>query len=138
MSSMQGAASGVVVLAALGAAAIEAIKPAPEMPPVVITELRWNGERIIYERAAEQETLGTWTAVVLTEGTETEVCSGGSRATYEKGSKRHVWSLDTLTEDKGCSDRIPPGEEVYVMVTITPLNGALPYSKRTGPFKLKP
>lgn len=137
MSSVQGVAGGAVMLAAVVGAGIEAVRPTLPPPPVVITDLRWTGERVVYARTATRETLAAWSAVVLTEDREAEICDGAGRATYHRGAERHEWSLDMLTGDEGCGERIPPGAEVYVLVTVTPLNGLPPYSKRSGPFRVK-
>ena len=137
MSSAQGIAAGVVALAAFGGAAIEATRPPEPQPPVTITRLEWDGERIIYERHAKVTTLAAWRASVLIEGKERQVCEGDGSATYERGAVAHAWSLATITGDPLCAEKIAPGQEYYVLVTIAPLDGRPSASRRSGPFVLK-
>ena len=136
MSSPQTAAAAAVMVVSLGSAAIEVITPPPQPSPIRVERLEWDEGAVVYERSTETSVHAAWAAAVATEQGNRILCQGDGLAVYEIGRITHVWTLDVLTEDGGCEDRIPPGVEVYALVTLSPLDGRPGVSKRTKPFTI--
>lgn len=136
MSSGQGIAAAAVALAAIGGTALETLREV-DPPPVKITRLEWDGSRMAYERRARVETLAAWHAAAIVDRDDEVLCEGDGRATYHRGVALHEWTLDVLTDDEGCRERVAGVGPVYVLVTVAPLDGRTPHSRRSAPFTVE-
>jgi len=91
---------------------------------VLTAEIDGRGRALVAGEGGER-LVGTGRDDILVDG------EGRDRLEGRGGADRYV-----LTEDGGCEDRIPPGVEVYALVTLSPLDGRPGVSRRTKPFTI--
>ena len=134
MAALSNVVLPVVLLAAAVSNAALEIGAALTAPTIAVKELRVNDYRasdgveywpVAHGHTEDDLLWAWWSSYVVTDrgepGTE-RICGNGNLGKYTELKAPLRWSLDYITGDEGCADRLAPGH-YYLFVKLRPEDG---------------